>query len=163
MKELALGALVAATLSKLPDVTRYPKRHLYNAEIRVSADRNNVNYHILKGLIATESAFRVDVKNPQSSATGLTQVIRATASEVGIPHEYLALENHPEYEIEAGARYLAKMQREFGIYGGIRAYYSGPATYRDPSRNPKHSRESIAYANKVMAHAVAFYLEDFGL
>lgn len=160
LAEVATVLGVAGLLQSLPDVSKYRTRNVYNKEIADAARRNGVNFYVLKGLVATESAFNPEAKAPTSSATGLTQVIRATANEVGIPTEYLTI---PAYGAEAGARYLAKMQRNFGFYGGIKAYYSGPATYMKPSRNPKHARESVTYAKKVLSHALAFYLEDFGI
>lgn len=152
----------------LPNVERFDNVDEYNHIIMAKSQLHGVPYVVLKGLISVESGFDPNAKNPNSSAYGLTQVIKSTAESMGYNHASL---NNPEIAIDAGARYLGIQVKKFGLSGGIRAYYTGPGTYikgtqgrldelSDAQRN--HYQTSFRYLSKVMWYTARYVIRDVG-
>ena len=84
---------------------------------------------LLQALIWQESRFQVGARSP-AGAFGLTQIMPATASDLGINPEYY---ESPHLQVTGGARYLAQMLNMFdgNIIHGLAAYNAGPGNVQD--------------------------------
>lgn len=85
---------------------------VYEPLIASTAERYNVNPHLLWTIAYLESRFRhnaVSYKNGKPCAYGLMQFTGSTAARYGLtnPHD-------PRESIDAGARYLRDLQMRFG-------------------------------------------------
>ena len=86
-----------------------------------------INAKILKSIAIQESSLNPNAKALTSSATGLMQVTKAAAQDVG---EIWENQRHPETAIRTGAKYL-RLQMDtynFTIEQAIEAYYAGAGT-----------------------------------
>lgn len=167
-KLLYIGAGLVMAYAALPK-TNFAHVNDFDGIILAKSAKYGVPYVVLKGLIAVESGFQNAIKNPTSSAFGLTQVIKSTAE--GMGYDYAAL-GDPEVSIDAGANYLSRQMERFGLVGGIRAYYTGPWVYETASAGKlltlsearqKHYQYSLTYVGHVMAYAAAFAVKDVGV
>lgn len=79
---------------------------------------------LLQALIKQESRFQVGARS-HVGAFGLTQIMPATASDLGINPEYY---DSPYIQVKGGARYLANMLNMFSgnIIHALAAYNAGP-------------------------------------
>lgn len=79
---------------------------------------------LLQALIWQESRFSIGARSPVG-AFGLTQIMPATAGDLGINPEYY---NNPYLQVEGGARYLATQLNTFdgNIINSLAAYNAGP-------------------------------------
>lgn len=79
---------------------------------------------LLQALIWQESRFSIGARSP-AGAFGLTQIMPATATDLGINPEYY---DSPYLQVEGGARYLAAQLDTFGgnIVNALAAYNAGP-------------------------------------
>ncbi|MDY8110931.1 lytic transglycosylase domain-containing protein [Fulvimarina sp. 2208YS6-2-32] len=79
---------------------------------------------LMQALIWQESRFSIGAKSPVG-AFGLTQIMPATASDLGINPQYY---DSPYLQVTGGARYLAQMLAMFdgNIVHGLAAYNAGP-------------------------------------
>lgn len=93
--------------------------------IEAAAREAGIDPRLLAALVWTESSFRPDAES-SAGAVGLTQLMPATAVELGVdPRD--PLEN-----LRGGARYLAQQLREFGtVELAAAAYNAGPGAVRD--------------------------------
>ena len=100
---------------------------------RAAAVESGVPQSLLEGIAWRESGFRSGVKNPDSGAAGLMQIIPANWPKYGLslnPYD-------PRLNISAGARILRDAWRkEGGITRGLAAY-SGHTTWLRTGGNPK--------------------------
>jgi len=155
---LLIGGLIGIGALMLPSIA-FANANTYDDEIKRVSEDFGVPFLIIKGIIATESGFRAGAKARTTSATGLMQITKAAAQDVGYPHEDMI---YPESNISAGTLYLKRMIDKFGLFGGVRAYYSGPGNRarnsdNDPTNDrPERAAESLAYATKVFGYALAF-------
>lgn len=77
----------------------------------------------MTALSSKESSHNPDAVS-RKGAVGLTQVMPSTYREMGYTDEQMRL---PEYQADAGARYLSYMHRKFGNWGdALQAYHDGP-------------------------------------
>ncbi|WP_300063859.1 lytic transglycosylase domain-containing protein [uncultured Roseobacter sp.] len=79
---------------------------------------------LLQALIWQESRFSIGARS-SAGAFGLTQIMPATAGDLGINPEYY---NSPYLQVEGGARYLAAQLNTFdgNIINALAAYNAGP-------------------------------------
>jgi hypothetical protein len=110
------------------------------------------------GLVAVESSWNPTARNPNSSARGLTQVIRGTAAQLGVSWEDL---DRPEVALAAGARYFRQQLDRHGgnVRLALRDYYAGP-NQTDPrilAEGERHATRALARAG--VGGAVADQLE----
>ena len=79
---------------------------------------------LLQALIWQESRFQIGARSP-AGAFGLTQIMPATASDLGINPAYY---DDPYLQVTGGARYLAMMLNMFdgNIIHALAAYNAGP-------------------------------------
>ena len=85
--------------------------------------------YMLQALIWQESRFSIGAKSP-AGAFGLTQIMPATAGDLGINPEYY---DSPYLQVEGGARYLAQMLAMFdgNIIHALAAYNAGPGNVQN--------------------------------
>lgn len=84
---------------------------------------------LLQALIWQESRFQIGARSPKG-AFGLTQIMPATASDLGINPAYY---DDPYLQVTGGARYLAMMLNMFdgNIIHALAAYNAGPGNVQD--------------------------------
>lgn len=117
--------------------------------IEDASRRHDLDPELIDAIIGVESSHRPDARSPKG-ALGLMQVMPATAARYGVraPNDLL----HPAVNIEAGARYLADLQR---MYPGridlvLAAYNAGEgAVARHGNRVPPY-RETVDYVQKIL-------------
>ena len=99
---------------------------------------------LMQALIWQESRFSIGAKSPVG-AFGLTQIMPATASDLGINPEYY---DSPYLQVTGGARYLAQMLNMFGgnIVHGLAAYNAGPGNVQNYGGVPPRSAGSTPSA-----------------
>ena len=114
-------------LKQTIDASRIRAR-LYEPLIASTAQRYNVDPHLLWTIAYLESRFRHDAvsyKNKRPCAYGLMQFTRSTALRYGLtnPHD-------PQESIEAAARYVRDLQTRFGrrVDLILAAYNAGEGT-----------------------------------
>jgi soluble lytic murein transglycosylase-like protein len=84
-------------------------------------------------------------------AAGLTQLMPATARELGVANRH-----DPQENIEGGARYLRQMLDRFGsVHLALAAYNAGPGAVTKAGGIPKN-RETPAYVSSVIARWMAY-------
>jgi soluble lytic murein transglycosylase-like protein len=120
----------------------------YDVLINKYAQLYMVPAALVKAVISVESNFDPYAKNPDSTASGLMQLIKGTAdwvsSQWNISFDWTQNRFDPAKNIELGTRYLAYQLNRYGgsIPDAISAYYSGTAN-SDP--------ENQSYVSKVLS------------
>ncbi len=100
---------------------------------------------LLDALILAESGYVVRATS-LAGAQGLTQLMPATASELGVMDSYDPLEN-----IDGGARYLRTMLKQFGSVAlALAAYNAGPTAVIRTNGIPANA-ETPVYVRRVFA------------
>ena len=123
----------------------------YEAAIDQAAERNGIEPALLHGLIQQESGFDASAQS-SAGAMGLTQLMPATASSLGVSDPM-----NPAESIEGGARYLGQLMSEFGgdTTDALAAYNAGPAAVGAAGGVPQNG-ETESYVEKVLADAPAY-------
>lgn len=123
--------------------------------LREASANHDVDYELLKALIATESGFDPAAVSPKG-AIGLMQVTPATAARFGVSADRrTSIEQKladPATNIGAGARYLSHLMRQFPgqLELVLAAYNAGEgAVQRAGNRVPDY-RETRNYVSTVM-------------
>lgn len=126
----------AAFLSGLP----------YGREIERAAEHNRVDPLLVAAVVAAESSFDATARSPKG-ALGLMQVTPETADHFGID-DLLA----PAQNLEAGARYLQWLLRQFDgdLELSLAAYNAGPGNVRRYGGVPPFP-ETRRYVEKVLS------------
>lgn len=120
----------------------------FGQAILQAAERHGLDPKLLHALVIVESAYRVNVCSPVG-ACGLTQLMPATASELGVADRFDPLEN-----LRGGADYLARQIARFGdIRLALAAYNSGPNRVARLGRIP-----DISETRNYVASVVECYL-----
>ena len=115
---------------------------------------------LLQALIWQESRFQVGARSPVG-AFGLTQIMPATASDLGINPEYY---DSPHLQVTGGARYLAQMLNMFdgNIIHGLAAYNAGPGNVQDYGGVPPF-KETQHYVQVIPAKYNEYLLAVGGI
>ena len=93
----------------------------YGDEIRSAAVGAGIDPFLLVGLVYAESNFHPNAQS-KAGASGLTQLMPKTAKGLGVNDIF-----DPEQNLSGGARYIAKMIRNFGrVDLALAAYNAGP-------------------------------------
>lgn len=93
----------------------------FQSVIDAAAAMHGLDPKLLHALVITESAYRSDARSP-AGAGGLTQLMPATARELGVADRFDPAEN-----LRGGAAYLARQILRFGdLRLALAAYNSGP-------------------------------------
>lgn len=123
----------------------------YEALVDQAAARNGLDPAVLHGLIQQESGFDPSAAS-SAGAAGLTQLMPATASSLGVANPL-----DPAESIEGGARYLSEMMSRFGgnTADALAAYNAGPGAVQQYGGVPPYA-ETESYVEKVLGNAEAY-------
>jgi len=112
--------------------------------IAAAAARHGLDVKLLQALVLTESAYRPDAVS-SAGAAGLTQLMPATARELGVEDRFDPAEN-----LRGGADYLARQLRRFqDVRLALAAFNAGPARVAALGRIPR-IRETEQYVETVV-------------
>jgi soluble lytic murein transglycosylase-like protein len=119
----------------------------YNDQVVVAAAKYGLPVLLLKAVMAVESNFNPAAIS-EKGATGLMQLMPATARDMGVADVY-----DPAQNIEGGARYLRVLQDEFGmdLETVLAAYNAGPEAVRRAGGRVPRCAETQAYVRSVLA------------
>lgn len=125
-----------------------PSAHLVSQPFRelvdAAAAAHGLDPKLLHALIIAESGYRVDAVSP-AGAAGLTQLMPATARELGVVDRL-----DPAQNVNGGAAYLARQILAFGdLRLALAAYNAGPARVARLGRVPEIV-ETEAYIDAVI-------------
>lgn len=124
--------------------TLRPLDRPFQAAVAEAASRHGLDVKLLHALVLTESAYRPDAVSP-AGAAGLTQLMPATARELGVADRFDPVEN-----LRGGADYLARQLKRFGdVRLALAAYNSGPARVAAAGGVPR-IRETEQYVETVV-------------
>lgn len=113
------------------------------------ADKYGIPRELFARLIDAESSWRPHAKS-NKGAIGLTQVMPATARDMGYDPKKLAKD--VDMQLEAGAKYLSRQYRSFGDWStALWAYNAGPGN----ARGGVKPQETIDYIAKIMGSGSA--------
>ena len=116
----------------------------FHEAIAAAADRHGIDVKLLHALVLTESAYRPQAVSP-AGAAGLTQLMPATAQELGVADRFDPAEN-----LRGGADYLARQLKRFGdLRLALAAYNAGPGRVAALGRIPRIS-ETEQYVETVV-------------
>lgn len=125
-----------------------PLSQPFGEAVAAAADRHGLDPKLLHALVLTESAYRPDARSPVGAA-GLTQLMPATALELGVRDRFDPIEN-----LMGGADYLAQQILRFGdLRLALAAYNAGPGRVARLGRVP-----DIAETRAYVATVVDCYL-----
>lgn len=101
-----------------------------------------------QGLVKAESNFSIGAKSPVA-AFGLTQIMPATAKELGVyPHYY----DDPRAQLDGGARYLLQQLNKFGSMElALAAYNAGPGAVQKYNGIPPY-KETQGYVVRIRGY-----------
>ncbi|MET3528157.1 lytic transglycosylase domain-containing protein [Phenylobacterium koreense] len=109
-----------------------------------AASRHGLDPKLLAAVVAVESAFQAEAVS-KAGAGGLTQLMPATAEELGVTDRF-----DPQANLLGGADYLARQLARFGdLRLALAAYNAGPARVERLGRVPAIA-ETQAYVETVV-------------
>jgi len=112
--------------------------------VSAAADRHGLDPKLLHALVTVESAYRPNAVSP-AGAGGLTQLMPATARDLGVRDRFDASSN-----LSGGADYLARQLLRFGdLRLALAAYNAGPGRVAQLGRIPNIA-ETRAYVQSVV-------------
>lgn len=125
-----------------------PLSQPFGEAVAEAAERHGLDPKLLHALVVTESAYRPDARSPVG-AGGLTQLMPATAFELGVKDRFDPVEN-----LRGGADYLARQVIRFGdLRLALAAYNSGLGRVARLGRVP-----DIAETRAYVAVVIECYL-----
>ncbi|MDF1588726.1 MAG: lytic transglycosylase domain-containing protein [Gammaproteobacteria bacterium] len=109
-----------------------------------AAKSNHIDPALVRALIHAESAFNPNARS-QKGASGLMQLMPATAKELGVSNIFNAKQN-----IDGGVRYLARLLKAFNgnISLATAAYNAGPNAVKKYNGIPPY-QETKVYVERV--------------
>jgi len=117
----------------------------YGPLIAVTARRNGIPVALFTALVWQESAFNAKARS-RSGARGLTQLMPATARELGVRKIY-----DPAQNLDGGARYLrAQLLRFRDVRLALAAYNAGPGAVTRHKGIPPFA-ETRNYVRRITA------------
>ena len=118
---------------------------MYEPAIQATAARHQLPAGLLRAVVRVESSFDPLAVSPVG-ASGLMQLMPATARNLGVSNVFDPLEN-----LDGGARYLKRQIDTFGsIPLGLAAYHAGPNAVRAHGGIPPFSTTQ-RYVERVLA------------
>jgi soluble lytic murein transglycosylase-like protein len=128
----------------LEPVRLAPLNQPFAEDVSAAAERHGLDPKLLHALVTVESAYRVKAVSPVGAA-GLTQLMPATARELGIVDRF-----DPAANLLGGADYLARQLLRFGdVRLALAAYNAGPGRVAQLGRVPEIA-ETKAYVQAVV-------------
>ncbi len=123
----------------------------YDHIIREAAERFDVDFYLIKGVIKAESHFNAKAISPRG-ASGLMQLMPHTVQIFGVTDPF-----NPRQNIFAGVRYLKNLINIFegDLQLALAAYNAGIARVRSYGGIPPYS-VTRTYLVKVLAYAEEF-------
>ena len=120
-------------------------------EINAAAARHGISPALLAGLVQQESNFNPSARS-HAGATGLTQLMPATARSLGVSDA-----TDPLQALEGGAKYLKQMLDQFGGDQrlALAAYNAGPGAVQRFGGIPPYA-ETQNYVEKVLANTARY-------
>lgn len=110
-----------------------------------AAKKAGIDPALFEALVGRESSFNPNAVSI-AGAKGLAQLMPRTAAALGVTDIF-----DPKQNLEAGARYLAQMIRQFGSNDlALAAYNAGPGTVKQVGGIPE---ESAGYVRDVLKRA----------
>lgn len=140
------GSIGASYGNRAPQSFRNYKN--YNAIVDSAAESAQIENALVHAVISAESGYNQNAVSPKG-ATGLMQLMPATARRYGVTNIYDPVQN-----IQAGARYLRDLMRMFNndLRLAVAAYNAGEnAVIRHGNQIPPY-RETMNYVPKVMGY-----------
>lgn len=127
---------------------RANNRPAYDGEIRQVAARYRIDPLFLHAMVAQESAARPTARS-NKGALGLMQIMPATGAMLGVTPAGLF---DPATNLDAGARYLKKLQKRFGTDFALilSAYNAGEGAVERYGNHIPPFAETQAYVTSVM-------------
>ncbi|NWE53211.1 Membrane-bound lytic murein transglycosylase F precursor [Brevundimonas diminuta] len=126
------------------DLRLAPLTQPFGDAVAAAAARHGLDPKLLHALVMTESAYRSNAVSP-AGAAGLTQLMPATARELGVEDRFDPVEN-----LRGGADYLARQLRRFqDVRLALAAFNAGPARVASLGRVPR-IRETEEYVESVI-------------
>jgi len=105
----------------------------YRALAIAAAAEYNIDAAVFLALIRQESNWDPDAGS-SAGARGLTQFMQPTAE--GFGYNWAAFIEDPEMQIEAGARYMRNLKKQFGTYAlALAGYNGGPSRLESVGRD----------------------------
>jgi len=122
----------------------------FGAEIDAAAARYGIDPSLLRGLVRQESGFDPRAHS-SAGAMGLTQLMPATASSLGVTDPY-----DPVQSLDGGAHYLRQMLDRFGNdpAKALAAYNAGPGAVARFGGVPPYA-ETQHYVQNILGGASA--------
>jgi len=123
--------------------------------LREASDRHQIDYELLKALIATESGFDTRAVSPKG-AVGLMQLMPATASRYGVAADKRSTVEQkladPRTNIGAGASYLGHLIKLFPgqLELALAAYNAGEGAVQRAGNRIPNFKETQNYVKTVM-------------
>ncbi|HEV7162196.1 MAG TPA: lytic transglycosylase domain-containing protein [Solirubrobacteraceae bacterium] len=149
--QAASGTATTASATPLPSGGESAQSSQYDSLVEAAAQRYGIEPAVLHGLIQQESGFDPSAQS-SAGASGLTQLMPATASSMGVSNPL-----NPAESIEGGARYLSQLMSEFSgnTTDALAAYNAGPGAVKQYGGVPPYA-ETQSYVTKVLGYAEAF-------
>jgi soluble lytic murein transglycosylase-like protein len=118
----------------------------YMPMIKSAAEKAGIDPALFEALVGRESSYQADAVSI-AGAKGLAQLMPKTAAAHGVTDIF-----DPQQNLDAGARYLAQMLRQFNNDKqlALAAYNAGPATVKQVGGIPD---ESAGYVRDVLQRA----------
>lgn len=115
------------------------------ALVQQAASDQDLPYDLLMRQIQQESSFNPNAVNKRTGATGLLQLMPATARELGVEDP-----RDPAQNIAGGAAYMRQLLDRFKNYDlALAAYHAGRGTVARAQGMPK-SRTTRAYVQRIL-------------
>lgn len=132
----------------------------YEAHIKAMAEKYGVPDTLIKAVIARESRGIANAKNPDSTATGLMQIVIGTGKRLGVKDRLDPMQN-----IEGGAKYLGILLKKFDgdVEKAAAAYHEGEvALSENIAANGDKWRDNLSDAAKKYVPDVMSYTKMYG-
>ena len=150
-----------------------PDYQAVRSHLRAAAKAHQVDYELLKAVVAAESGFDAEAVSPKG-AVGLMQLLPSTARQYGVAADQAGRRDRrgqvlparsveqkltdPQTNIQAGARYLAYLIRLFKgeLELALAAYNAGEGAVQRAGNKIPDFRETQGYVKTVMGLYAVF-------
>jgi soluble lytic murein transglycosylase-like protein len=143
-RRIAIGGVSHQPSSPIVETSPETGDGRFGESIAVAAMRHRLDPALVEAVIAAESGYDPLAVSPKG-AVGLMQILPETAALMGLPAPA-----DPAANLEAGCRYLAALQDNFGgdVELALAAYNAGPGAVRRWGTVPPY-RETRVFVRRV--------------